>query len=40
MLGESHALLHPGWLSGREIAAWLDALPHDANSGDIYAQLQ
>jgi FkbM family methyltransferase len=39
MLGESHALVHPDWLSAREIAAWLHALPHAANSGDIYALL-
>ncbi len=39
MLGESHALVHPDWLSAPEIAAWLHALPHEANSGDIYAQL-
>jgi FkbM family methyltransferase len=39
MLGESHALVHVGWLSADEIAAWLCALPHSANSGDIYALL-
>jgi len=39
ILGESHTLLHPGWLGGREIAAWLGTLPHAANSGDIYARL-
>jgi len=39
MLGESHVLVHPAWLDGQEIAAWLDALPHAANSGDIYARL-
>ena len=39
MLGESHALVHAGWLDGEEIAAWLEALPHAANSGDIYARL-
>jgi FkbM family methyltransferase len=38
-LGESHALVHPSWLSAREIAAWLGTLPHAANSGDIYARL-
>jgi FkbM family methyltransferase len=39
MLGESHALIHAGWLSAGEIAAWLRALPHSANSGDVYALL-
>ena len=39
VLGESHVLVHPDWLGGREIAAWLRALPHAANSGDIYALL-
>ena len=37
VLGESHALIHPGWVSAHEISAWLIALPHGANSGDIYA---
>jgi FkbM family methyltransferase len=40
VLGESHALLHPGWLSAPEMATWLHALPHEANSGDIYALLR
>jgi FkbM family methyltransferase len=39
ILGESHAVVHPGWLGAREIAAWLATLPHAANSGDIYARL-
>jgi FkbM family methyltransferase len=39
MLGESHALVHASWLSAEEIAAWLRALPQEANSGDIYAKL-
>jgi FkbM family methyltransferase len=39
MLGESHALVHAAWVSAEEIAAWLDALPQRANSGDIYARL-
>jgi FkbM family methyltransferase len=37
MLGESHVLVHPDWVSASEIEAWLLALPHSANSGDIYA---
>jgi FkbM family methyltransferase len=39
MLGESHVLVHPAWVDAQEIAAWLHALPHRANSGDIYALL-
>jgi FkbM family methyltransferase len=39
MLGESHVLVHPDWVDAQEIAAWLHALPHRANSGDIYALL-
>jgi membrane glycosyltransferase len=35
-LGESQTLAHPAWQSAAEIAAWLAALPHSANSGDIY----
>jgi membrane glycosyltransferase len=38
-LGESQTFVHPGWRTGREIAAWLEALPEAANSGDIYAML-
>jgi FkbM family methyltransferase len=37
MLGESHVLVHAAWVSAEEIADWLTALPHEANSGDIYA---
>jgi membrane glycosyltransferase len=36
-LGESQALAHATWQSPEEIAAWLAALPDEANSGDIYA---
>jgi FkbM family methyltransferase len=36
-LGESQRLLHADWLGGEGIRAWLDALPPNANSGDIYA---
>lgn len=39
MLGESHLLVHPDWVDAQEIATWLHALPHRANSGDIYALL-
>jgi FkbM family methyltransferase len=38
-LGESQTLGLDRWVSAAEMAAWLDALPHDANSGDIYAVL-
>jgi len=37
MLGESHTFVHADWVSAREIAHWLAALPHLANSGDVYA---
>ncbi|MCC7346633.1 MAG: FkbM family methyltransferase [Variibacter sp.] len=36
-LGESQVMAHPGWRTGEDIRAWLMALPHEANSGDIYA---
>jgi membrane glycosyltransferase len=36
-LGESQEFVHSSWQSADEIAAWLAALPHEANSGDIYA---
>lgn len=36
-LGESQALVHEDWVTPEAIAAWLGALPHEANSGDIYA---
>jgi FkbM family methyltransferase len=36
-LGESQEL--GAWRSAAEIAQWLVALPHEANSGDIYARL-
>ncbi|MGE0749721.1 MAG: FkbM family methyltransferase [Variibacter sp.] len=38
-LGETQILSHPHWMSAEEIAAWLIALPHAANSGDVYAVL-
>ncbi len=39
MLGESHTLVHAEWLDAAAIAAWLQALPDRANSGDIFAML-
>ena len=38
-LGESQALVYSDWVAGADIAAWIAALPHSANSGDIYATL-
>lgn len=38
-LGETHAFVHDGWRSAEEVSAWLRALPHAANSGDVYAAL-
>ncbi len=38
-LGESQTLVNADWVGGEEIASWLAALPHAANSGDIYAAL-
>ena len=38
-LGESQLLSHEQWVGADAIAAWLAALPHSANSGDIYAAL-
>jgi FkbM family methyltransferase len=38
-LGESQVLIHEQWVDGNAMAAWLTALPHSANSGDIYAAL-
>lgn len=37
MLGERHSLVHADWQSADEIATWIAALPHEANSGDVYA---
>jgi FkbM family methyltransferase len=36
-LGESQSLAHDRWIDSTAIARWLTALPHEANSGDIYA---
>ena len=38
-LGESHALTFEDWLSAKEMGRHLAALPHEANSGDVYATL-
>ena len=36
-LGESQTLEHGRFCSADEIIGWLTSLPHDANSGDVYA---
>jgi FkbM family methyltransferase len=38
-VGESQTLAHEGWVSAADIAQWLTALPHAANSGDVYARM-
>jgi FkbM family methyltransferase len=38
-LGESQTFLHRHWIGTAELKRWLAALPHEANSGDIYARL-
>jgi hypothetical protein len=39
-LGESQVLTFNRWLSKAEMAAHIAALPHEANSGDVYCVLQ
>jgi hypothetical protein len=39
-LGESQALLHGDGVDADAIARWLVDLPHEANSGDVYAVLR
>jgi FkbM family methyltransferase len=36
-LGESQTLVHADWQSAEAIARWLDGLPMEANSGEVYA---
>jgi FkbM family methyltransferase len=38
-LGESQTFEHDGWIDAEAIARWLNGLPLEANSGDIYARL-
>jgi len=38
-LGESQKFEHADWIGMDGIARWLDGLPLDANSGDIYARM-
>ena len=39
-LGESQALTFGHWISGDAMAAHIAALPHEANSGDVYCVLK
>jgi FkbM family methyltransferase len=39
VLGECHSFVHGDWISAEALTAWLKALPHEANSGDVYALL-
>jgi FkbM family methyltransferase len=38
-LGESQTFEHAAWIDAGAMTHWLDALPMQANSGDIYARL-
>lgn len=38
-LGDDRHFAHRGWIAATELKQWLNALPHHANSGDIYARL-
>ncbi len=39
-LGEEMAFTHPEPLDAAAMRDWIRALPHDANSGDVYASLE
>ena len=39
-LGEGMAFAHPAPVDAAAMAAWIAALPHEANSGDVYASLE
>jgi FkbM family methyltransferase len=39
-LGEGMSFAHPAPVGAREIAEWIASLPHEANSGDVYASLE
>ncbi len=39
-LGESQIFEHGAWIDAKALARWLDDLPLQANSGDIYARLK
>jgi FkbM family methyltransferase len=36
-LGESQSFVHADWIDASAIARWLAELPHEVNSGDVYA---
>ena len=36
-LGDVKMFVHESWIDAPAMAAWLAGLPHDANSGDVYA---
>jgi len=38
-LGESQILVNADWIDATAMTRWLTELPHDANSGDVYAAL-
>lgn len=38
-LGESQTFAHDDWIDDTAMSQWIAALPHTANSGDIYASL-
>jgi hypothetical protein len=38
-LGENRTMSHAEWTSAAAMTRWLAALPHAANSGDVYARL-
>ena len=38
VIGETHRLEFGEPVDAQTIASWLEALPHEANSGDVYAQ--
>ena len=39
-LGEGMAFAHPEPVDAMQMGEWLAALPHEANSGDVYASLE
>jgi FkbM family methyltransferase len=39
VLGESQKFEHGGWIDADALVHWLEALPAEANSGDVYARL-
>jgi FkbM family methyltransferase len=37
-LGEGLAFAHGDWITAADLRRWLQVLPHEANSGDVYAR--